>query len=156
MADSKTVDLFGIPDALIHSSAEPKKRAPRKKTSKKTEKPKISPLNPSLPDKSATGKPSTSSKRSKTNLTTPSNLPGQGFLPGLSRRGRPRLAQSISAVERTAEHRRKRIANGSKRVEIILERDVSQALDKLAEHFQEPKSDVIATLIRKAATRLKG
>jgi hypothetical protein len=80
-------------------------------------------------------------------------LPGQGFLPGLSRRGRPRLSKPISAVERTAEHRRKRIANGAKRVEIILDRDVSQALDRLAEHHQEPRSDVIATLIRKAAKR---
>lgn len=82
-------------------------------------------------------------------------LPGQGFLPGLSRRGRPRLEKPISAVERTAEHRRKRIANGAKRVEIILDSDVSQALDKLAEHHREPRSDVIASLIRKAVVRLK-
>lgn len=82
-------------------------------------------------------------------------LPGQGFLPGLSRRGRPRLAKPISAVERTAEHRRKRIANGAKRVEIILDSDVSQALDRLSEHLHEPRSEVIASLIRKADARLK-
>lgn len=82
-------------------------------------------------------------------------LPGQGFLPGLSRRGRPRLEKPISAVERTAEHRRKRIANGAKRVEVILDNDVAQALDRLAEHQREPRSEVIAALIRKAAARLK-
>ncbi|MDO9024067.1 hypothetical protein [Zwartia sp.] len=86
---------------------------------------------------------------------TAPTLPGQGFLPGLSRRGRPRLTKPISPVERTAEHRRKRIANGAKRVEIILDSDVSQALDRLAEHHHEPRSEVIATLIRKADARLK-
>lgn len=85
---------------------------------------------------------------------TASALPGQGFLPGLSRRGRPRLAKPISPVERTAEHRRKRIEAGAKRVEIILDKDISQALDALAEHYKEPRSDVISTLIAKAATKV--
>jgi hypothetical protein len=85
---------------------------------------------------------------------TASALPEQGFLPGLSRRGRPRLAKPISPVERTAEHRRKRIEAGAKRVEIILDKDISQALDALAEHFKEPRSDVISTLIAKAATKV--
>jgi uncharacterized membrane protein len=84
-------------------------------------------------------------------------LAGQAFLPGLSRRGRPRLQTPISAVERTAEHRRKRIEAGAKRLEMILDRDVSSALDALAEHFKEPRSEVISTLILKAASRvLKG
>lgn len=83
-----------------------------------------------------------------------SSLPGQGFLPGLSRRGRPRLAKPISPVERTAEHRRKRIEAGAKRVEIILDKDISQALDALAEHYKEPRSDVISTLIAKAAIKV--
>ncbi len=81
-------------------------------------------------------------------------LPGQGFLPGLSRRGRPRLAKPISPVERTAEHRRKRIEAGAKRVEIILDKNISQALDALSEHYKEPRSDVISTLIAKAATKV--
>ncbi|MDP4909370.1 MAG: hypothetical protein NWQ00_03005 [Burkholderiaceae bacterium] len=107
-------------------------------------------------------KPATTAKQHKSVkastasvVDSTARLPGQGFLPGLSRRGRPRLAKPISAVERTAEHRRKRIAKGAKRVEIILDKDVSQALDRLADHHQEPRSDVIATLIRKAALRLK-
>lgn len=81
-------------------------------------------------------------------------LAGQAFLPGLSRRGRPRLQTPISAVERTAEHRRKRIEAGAKRLEMILDRDVSNALDALAEHFKEPRSEVISTLILKASSRL--
>jgi hypothetical protein len=79
---------------------------------------------------------------------------GQAFLPGLSRRGRPRLQTPITAVERTAEHRRKRLEAGAKRLEMILDRDVSNALDALAEHFKEPRSEVISTLILKASSRL--
>lgn len=137
MADPKVIDLFGIPDALVDPVVVSKKRIPRQNLNKKSEN----------------VKKSTAAK--STVITAPAILPGQGFLPGLSRRGRPRLVKPISAVERTAEHRRKRIANGAKRVEIILDSDVSAALDRLAEHHQEPKSDVIASLIRKAATRLK-
>ncbi len=81
-------------------------------------------------------------------------LAGQAFLPGLSRRGRPRLQTPISAVERTAEHRRKRLEAGAKRLELILDRDVSTALDALAEHLNEPRSEVISTLILKAASRV--
>jgi uncharacterized membrane protein len=81
-------------------------------------------------------------------------LAGQAFLPGLSRRGRPRLQTPISAVERTAEHRRKRLEAGAKRLEMILDRDVSNALDALAEHFKEPRSEVISTLILKASSRV--
>ena len=81
-------------------------------------------------------------------------LAGQAFLPGLSRRGRPRLQTPISAVERTAEHRRKRLEAGAKRLELILDRDVSTALDALAEHLKEPRSEVISTLILKAASRV--
>lgn len=143
MAEHKTVDLFGVPDGLNTLDAIVKKRAPRK-----TQSPKSGSQAKSSGGQVVGSKPNTAS--------VAANLPGQGFLPGLSRRGRPRLAKPVSAVERTAEHRRKRIANGAKRVEIILDSDVSQALDRLAEHHQEPKSDVIAALIRKAATRLKG
>lgn len=140
MSVYKPVDLFGVPDDLNVPADT------RKKTSKKTATKKA--VNTSKHETPQKTSPSSSSASTQ-------NLPGQGFLPGLSRRGRPRLAKPISAVERTAEHRRKRIANGAKRVEIILDGDVSQALDRLADHHQEPRSDVIATLIRKAAVRLK-
>lgn len=140
MTSSNDNDLFGIPDELNISSKSPKKKTDRKTTPK--QKAQASRLD----------KPP---KAGVSSSAVAANLPGQGFLPGLSRRGRPRLTTPISAVERTAEHRRKRIANGAKRVEIILDADVSQALDRLAAHHQEARSDVIATLIRKAASRLK-
>jgi len=142
MSTYKPADLFGVPDDLNSATHSlPKKRARKSLTEHK-------PAERSTRKKTA--------QASKKNTAAPViDLPGQAFLPGLSRRGRPRLAQPISAVERTAEHRRKRIANGAKRVEIILDSDVSQALDRLAHHHQEPRSDVIATLIRKAAARLK-
>lgn len=141
MTASKDNDLFGIPDELNIPSKNTKKKTDRKTTTKQS----------TLSTRS--GKPPKAGTSTAAVSTSP--LPGQGFLPGLSRRGRPRLATPISAVERTAEHRRKRIANGAKRVEIILDADVSQALDRLAAHHQEARSEVIATLIRKAASRLK-
>lgn len=141
MAEEKSTDLFGIPDTLnsIKKKRADRSSAPRQQTNKR----KVASTSQTKPDRKAAQK-----------MPAPA-LPGQGFLPGLSRRGRPRLVKPISAVERTAEHRRKRIENGAKRVEIILESDVFQSLDRLAEHHKEPRSDVIASLIRKAAARLK-
>jgi len=78
----------------------------------------------------------------------------QAFLPGLSRRGRPRSSNPVTAVQRTAEHRKKRIAEGARRVEMILAPDVAIALDALATHYSEPRSDVVAGLILKAAARV--
>jgi hypothetical protein len=102
--------------------------------------------------------PSKKAKKGQPNKSQPAPsaaaLAGQAFLPGLSRRGRPRLQTPISAVERTAEHRRKRLEAGAKRLEMILDRDVSTALDALAEHLKEPRSEVISTLILKAASRV--
>lgn len=141
----KIIDLFGVPDELNKPAQGLKKRSPRKPRAK-----------PATTKAETTAKQHKSVKASTLSVAdSTARLPGQGFLPGLSRRGRPRLAQPVSAVERTAEHRRKRIAKGAKRVEIILDGEVSQALDRLANHHQEPRSDVIATLIRKAAARLK-
>lgn len=103
----------------------------------------------------AKGRPLKKNQSSKTQPEpSAAALAGQAFLPGLSRRGRPRLQTPISAVERTAEHRRKRIEAGAKRLEMILDRDVSNALDALAEHLKEPRSEVISTLILKASARL--
>jgi hypothetical protein len=142
MATYKPIDLFDVPDSLNDTVSPLPKRRARKSLAE---------------EKSAELHEQVKTTRSSKKITASPvlGLPGQAFLPGLSRRGRPRLAKPISAVERTAEHRRKRIANGAKRVEIILDSDVSQALDRLANHHQEPRSDIIATLIRKAAARLK-
>ena len=111
---------------------------------------------PALDISAQAGKRSSKKAQAKQTQPEPSAaaLAGQGFLPGLSRRGRPRLKKPISAVERTAEHRRKRLEAGAKRLEMILDREVSNALDALAEHFKEPRSEVISTLIVKAASRV--
>lgn len=105
-------------------------------------------------DTQSTKKPKKAQPPKTQPLPSAAALAGQAFLPGLSRRGRPRLQTPISAVERTAEHRRKRLEAGAKRLELILDRDVSIALDALAEHLKEPRSEVISTLILKAATRV--
>ena len=86
----------------------------------------------------------------KTAIVNPDHNFQQAFLPGLSRRGRPRSKNPITAVERTAEHRRKRLAEGAKRVEMILAPEVARQLEALAEQFKEPRSEVIATLVTKA------
>lgn len=141
MATYKPVDLFGVPDDLNAPGQGGQKKSVRKRQS-------------TTPSPAA--KKEKVAKPLAANVVAPGSvLPGQGFLPGLSRRGRPRLAKPISAVERTAEHRRKRLESGAKRVEIILDSEVSKSLDLLATHHKEPRSEVIAMLIRKAASRLK-
>jgi uncharacterized membrane protein len=105
-------------------------------------------------DTQSTKKPKKTQAQKSQPAPSAAALAGQAFLPGLSRRGRPRLQTPISAVERTAEHRRKRLEAGAKRLELILDRDVSIALDALAEHLKEPRSEVISTLILKAASRV--
>lgn len=141
MITYKTDDLFGVPDNLNLPNAGSPKKVTRKRQPPATSQ--------------AVNKAKATKPRSEGVATPAPALPGQGFLPGLSRRGRPRLAKPISAVERTAEHRRKRLENGAKRVEIILDSEVFRFLDLMAEHHKEPRSEVIATLIRKAASRLK-
>jgi uncharacterized membrane protein len=121
------------------------------------ELPALAPLGQAAADSNDT-QPTKRPKKARINKNQPAPsaaaLAGQAFLPGLSRRGRPRLQTPISAVERTAEHRRKRIEAGAKRLEMILDRDVSAALDALAEHLKEPRSEVISTLVLKAASRV--
>jgi hypothetical protein len=138
MSNSKppALDLFGEPDInflpLSPSSVKEKKE--------KTNAVKI--LN--------TGDGSSQKSAKKAVPANPDHNFQQAFLPGLSRRGRPRSKNPITAVERTAEHRRKRLAEGAKRVEMILAPEVARQLEALAEQFKEPRSEVIATLVTKA------
>jgi hypothetical protein len=134
------LDLFGEP--VINLSTQPPLSTVEKKS-----KPKLTKVSKFGDTKSD----STVKKK-------PANIPDkniqQAFLPGLSRRGRPRSKNPITAVERTAEHRRKRLAEGSKRVEMILAPEVARQLETLAEHYKEPRSEVIATLVSKAFIKL--
>ena len=95
-----------------------------------------------------------SASKAKSGGRAAPTLVKQAFLPGLSRRGRPRLPNPVSAVQRTAEHRKKRIEEGARRVEMILAPEVAGALDALAAHYHQPRSDVVSGLILKAAARL--
>jgi hypothetical protein len=92
-------------------------------------------------------KPTRSSKPKSTKVK------GQGYLPGLSRRGRPRKKNPIEPSVRAAESRKKRLATGAKRVELMLPHEVAVALDALASHFKESRVDVVSRLISKAAKR---
>jgi hypothetical protein len=138
MSNSKppALDLFGEPDINFLSSTP----SIVKEKKEKTNAVKIL----------KTGDTSSHKPAKKVASANPDNTFQQAFLPGLSRRGRPRSKNPITAVERTAEHRRKRLAEGAKRVEMILAPEVARQLEALAEQFKEPRSEVIATLVTKA------
>lgn len=78
----------------------------------------------------------------------------QPFLPGLSRRGRPRLKNPVPATERATESRRKRVEAGTRRIELMLLPEVAAMLDALAEHFKESRADLVTRLLTRAAKRL--
>lgn len=78
----------------------------------------------------------------------------QPFLPGLSRRGRPRLKNPVPATERAAESRRKRVEAGTRRIELMLQPEVAAMLDALAEHFKESRANLVTRLLTRAAKRL--
>ncbi|RLJ64837.1 hypothetical protein [Sulfurisoma sediminicola] len=78
----------------------------------------------------------------------------QAFLPGMSRRGRPRAKVAVAASERAANSRRRRLATGAKRVELVLDADTLGKLDGLADHLKESRAGVVNWLVARAAARL--
>lgn len=78
----------------------------------------------------------------------------QAFLPGMSRRGRPRAKVAVAASERAANSRRRRLATGAKRVELVLDADALGKLDALADHLKESRAGVVSWLLARAAARL--
>ena len=78
----------------------------------------------------------------------------QAFLPGMSRRGRPRAKVAVAASERAANSRRRRLATGAKRVELVLNADAVGKLDALADHLKETRAGVVGWLLTRAAARL--
>jgi hypothetical protein len=78
----------------------------------------------------------------------------QAYLPGLSRRGRPRSKNPVPATARAKESRRKRIETGARRIELMLAADIVASLDALSAHFKESRADVLSRLIAKAAARM--
>lgn len=79
----------------------------------------------------------------------------QACLPGLSRRGRPRLKNAKPAVLRASESRRRRAAAGAKRIELVLDAETVSQLDALTEYFKVSRVELINRLVIKAARRIK-
>ncbi len=142
MSNSKPpiLDLFGEPD--INFGQPLSSIIKEKKLKTKKDQP------------STNGDESPAHVAKKPSSNVPDKNTQQAFLPGLSRRGRPRSKNPITAVERTAEHRRKRLAEGAKRVEMILAPEVALQLEALAALYKEPRSEVIATLVTKAYVKV--
>jgi hypothetical protein len=97
----------------------------------------------------APAKPRSSKNKPKKAAANP-----QAFLPGMSRRGRPRAKVAVAASERAANSRRRRIAAGAKRVELMLDAAVLGQLDALAAHLGETRSGVVVRLLARAPARL--
>jgi hypothetical protein len=79
----------------------------------------------------------------------------QPFLPGLSRRGRPRSKNPIPPSVRASESRKRRMDVGVKRIELLLEPTVVAEPEALVGHFKVPRVEVISRLVTKAAKRIR-
>lgn len=120
-------------------------------------------LNQMILDESFNEKPDSDIHKQKHKTTKPKKTrksvkpvaTGQAFLPGLSRRGRPRSKNPISPTERASESRKRRIEAGVKRIELLLEPATMAELDRLVQHFNISRVELISRLIGKAAKRLQ-
>ncbi len=99
--------------------------------------------------------PSRQAKRSRVKKTA-SAIPEsqQPFLPGLSRRGRPRSPNPVPPTVRASESRRRRAEAGARRIELVLDRTIAEQLDTLVEHFKVSRVEVLGRLITQAAGRI--
>jgi len=85
----------------------------------------------------------------------PAEVAKQPFLPGLSRRGRPRSKNPVPATTRASNSRKRRLAVGVKRIELFLPPEIAADLELLTQHFRVPRGEVIARLVARAARRVK-
>ncbi len=79
----------------------------------------------------------------------------QPFLPGLSRRGRPRSKNPIPATVRATASRQRRIEAGTKRIELLLEPEIAAALDFLTRHFRVSRVELVSRLLAQTAKRIR-
>jgi hypothetical protein len=100
-----------------------------------------------------TGKPAKPRIVGKAADASPAAL--QPFLPGLSRRGRPRVKNPVSPTVRASESRKRRIEAGTKRIELLLAPQIAADLDSLTKHFKVSRVEIVSKLVAKAAKRLK-
>jgi hypothetical protein len=79
----------------------------------------------------------------------------QPFLPGLSRRGRPRKKDADSPATRALRSRKQRIESGGQRVELVIDRPTADALGLLMAQSGESRAALLSRLILRAAKRIK-
>lgn len=79
----------------------------------------------------------------------------QPYLPGLSRRGRPRSPNPVPATVRATESRKRRIEAGVKRIELLVAPEIAADLDLLTEHFRTSRVELLGRLIARAAKRVR-
>lgn len=79
----------------------------------------------------------------------------QAFLPGLSRRGRPRSKNPVPATVRATESRKRRIEAGVKRIELLVAPEIAADLDLLTDHFRVSRVEIVSRLLAKAAKRVR-
>jgi hypothetical protein len=78
----------------------------------------------------------------------------QPFLPGLSRRGRPRSPNPVPATVRASESRKRRLDAGMKRIELLVSPEIAVALERLSLYYRVSRVEMISRLIAKAAKRI--
>lgn len=96
----------------------------------------------------AKGKPAKSAKKA-----LPDTL--QPFLPGLSRRGRPRSKNPIPPSTRASESRKRRVEAGGKRIELLLESNAVADLDALVNYYKVTRAELLSRLLAKAAKSMR-
>lgn len=79
----------------------------------------------------------------------------QPFLPGLSRRGRPRSQNPIPATVRATASRQRRMAAGTKRIELLLAPEIAADLDLLTRHFRVTRVELVSRLLAQTAKRIR-
>lgn len=78
----------------------------------------------------------------------------QPYLPGLSRRGRPRSKNPVPATVRASESRKRRLGAGMKRVEFLLDSEIAAALERLSRYYRVSRVEIVSRLVAKAAKRI--
>lgn len=89
----------------------------------------------------------------KVSETVPAAL--QPFLPGLSRRGRPRSKNPVPATVRATASRQRRIEAGTKRIELLLAPEIAADLDFLTRHFRVSRVELVGRLLAQTAKRIR-
>jgi hypothetical protein len=89
----------------------------------------------------------------KARETVPDSL--QPFLPGLSRRGRPRSMNPVPATVRATASRQRRMEAGTKRIELLLAPEIAADLDFLTRHFRVSRVELVSRLLAQTAKRIR-